>query len=252
MRRVIIDTDNTREFQQSLEILEDVEKGQPGLMIVWGRAGTGKSTCAEECVRDTDRIYLRVFQDWSPRAMLAALCRKITGSEPRTIDQCRNVLCNSLDLNQRTIFVDEADRLNINQIEHFRDIHDLSGVPIVLIGEEHLYAQLSVRRRIWDRVTQRVEFGPITPLDIMVFGAKSADLKIDPGAAQKLESRSDGTFRRVWDDMQRLEQMARANRVQDVDAKMVDALPQWKVPSAAKRLGRGRTNGNGAKGGSHG
>lgn len=253
MKNVFLETENVRQFQTALAVLEDVEMGQPGLGVVWGRAGRGKTVCAREYAIRTDAVYLRVLEDWSPRAMLAELCRKLVGTEPRTVERCKIAACEALDHRTRTVLVDEADRLNVGQIEHFRDIHDLCGAPIVLIGEEHLFAQLSCRSRLWDRVTQRVEFGPVCSEDIMLFGMKAADLRIQADAAKILAARSGGTFRKVWVDVHHLEQMAKANRIQEIDAKMAEALPRWRVPSGAKRLNRaGKSNGNGSKGGSHG
>lgn len=237
MKHVFLETENVRRFREVLWILEDTERGQPGICVAWGQAGRGKTVCGKEYAVRTGAVYLRVMEDWTPRAMLAALCRELNGSEPSSVERCKRIACDEIERQKKTVLVDEADRLNIGQVEHFRDIHDVTGAPIVLIGEEHLFPTLSARRRLWSRVTQTVEFKPITIEDIVLFGLKAADLRIDPEAARRIAGRSGGDFRLVWTDVQALEQMARAAAApaatppcktaggKSIDLGMVEALP---------------------------
>ena len=241
MKNIFLETANVRAFRESMSILEDMEKGQPGLGVVWGRAGRGKTECAREFAVRTRAVYLRIMEDWTPRAMLAALCRQINGSEPGTVDRCKRIACEALESSRQTILVDEADRMAPNLVEHFRDIHDVVGVPVVLVGEEYLFPMLNARRRLWSRVTQAVEFSGISPEDIMLFGLRAAELKIEPAAAQKIGSRSGGDFRLVWQDVRDLEQMARAAGAKSVGTAMIEALPARKPgPGLDVRPGNGR------------
>lgn len=241
MKSVFLETRNVQAGREALNRLEDIDKGQPGLGVFWGQAGRGKTLFAREVAVRTGAVYLRVMEDWTPRAMLAALCRELNGSEPRTVESAKTIACRQLESMPRTVLVDEADRLSMNLVEHFRDIHDLTGVPVVLIGEEHLYPILNARRRLWSRVTQAVEFGPITSEDIMLFGLKASELRINPDAAHRMAVRASGDFRLVWQDVHDLEQVCRAAGSNVVDVKMVEALPA-----------RNRARKNGVVGGKNG
>ena len=246
MKSIFLETRNVSAFRSAMTVLEDVDRGQPGLGVVWGRAGRGKTLCAREYAVRTGAIYLRVMEDWTARAMLAALCREINGSEPRSVDRCKTTVCEALDGAPRTILVDEADRLPVGLVEHFRDIHDSTGVPVALIGEEHLFAALNARRRLWSRVTRTVEFGAITAEDIMLFGMRAAGLQVAPDSAQALQKRAGGDFRLVWQDMHELEQMARASGTQKIERGMIDALqPRKTGPKPDLRTTGGR---HGARG----
>lgn len=236
MKNVFLETKRVVEFREAISVVEDVEKGQPGLMVVWGRPGRGKTECAREYAVRTGAIYLRVLEDWTPRAMLAKICSEINEMEPRSIERCKKIIISELDTSVRTILVDEADRLKINNIEHMRDIHDLTGSPIVFIGEPSIYATISSRRRIWSRVTKTVEFGPIIPEDVLLLGMKAAGLKIEPAAAQKLTIRSEGDFRLLWQDVRDLERKAKANNTQVVNPDLIQTLPKRKTgPKGGKR-----------------
>jgi DNA transposition AAA+ family ATPase len=234
LKNIFLETRNVVRFREALSVLEDIEHGQPGLGVVWGVAGRGKTVCAREYAVRTGSVYLRVLQDWTARGMLAALCAQLNGSEPRTIDQAKRIAVENLEKRPRTILVDEADRIRLDLIEHFRDLHDMAGIPVVLIGEEHFFPVINAHRRIWSRVMQTVEFGPITNEDILLFALEAASLRIEPEAAEKIAVRSSGDFRLVWRDVRSLEQMAKASGTQKVDAKMVAALKEPPESSVGK------------------
>ena len=80
MKQVFLETQNVQAFRQAAWILEDTERGKPGIGVVWGQAGRGKTFCAREYAVRTSAVYLRVMEDWTPRAMLATLCRELNGS----------------------------------------------------------------------------------------------------------------------------------------------------------------------------
>lgn len=243
MKPVFVETASVQAGRASVARLEDTRMGQPGIGVFWGRSGRGKTEFAREFAARTGAVYLRVLEDWSPRAMLASLCFELNGSEPSTVDRCKRTACEALEASRRLILVDEADRLSVGLVEHLRDIHDLSGIPIVLIGEEILFPTLNARRRLWSRVTETVEFGPIGPEDIMLFAMKAASIRIDADAARAVASRSGGDFRLIWHDVHAIEGMSRANRTDCVDASMVNAIPPRRagsriLPRAAGRGGR--------------
>ncbi len=242
MKQTFLETENVRRFREALWSLEDIERGQPGIGVVWGQAGRGKTICAREYAVRTSAVYLRVMEDWTPRAMLSALCLDLNGSEPRSVEACKKIACKELENQQKTLLIDEADRLPVGLVEHLRDLHDASGMPVVLIGEEHLFPVLSARRRLWSRVTQTVEFKPISTEDIVLFGLKAADLRVLPDVAAAIWRRSSGDFRLIWTDMQALEQMARAQGAKQADLKMVEALQ-------ARRLGPKPARNNGGRNG---
>ena len=229
MKNIFLETKNVMAFREAMTTLEDVRKGQPGLAVVWGQAGRGKTMCSQEYATKTGAIYLRVMQDWTPRAMLAELCFKVNQSEPRTIAECKRTACAALDTIPRLIIVDEADRLkNVGMIEHFRDIHDMCGVPVVFVGEQSLYPKINAHRRIWSRVTATVAFEPIAMEDIMLFAMKAAGLKVSPEVAAALQERADGDFRLILIDIKYLEKTCKAQGVTVVEEGMIKGLPNLK------------------------
>ncbi len=62
----------------------------------------------------------------------------------------------------------------------------------------------------------------------MLFGMKSAELKIAPDAAKALGKRSEGDFRLIWQDIRALESMARAEGTIQINTGMVKQLKSRK------------------------
>ena len=239
MKDVFIDTSRTAAFNEAMSIVADTEKGQPGLVMGWGLAGRGKTMAAQRYVtHNRGAVYIRVYQDWTPRAMLAAICSRLNGMNPVRVDKAKQAIIEELDAKQGTVLlIDEADRLAMNNIEHLRDIHDETGVPIALIGEPSLYAKLTARRRILERVTRRVEFGPIQDVDVVMFGAKACGLTIQPDAAVSMVSRSTGSFRLLFHLMVDAERMAQANKTDTITMEMIDSIPNRRMtPSPEKEM----------------
>lgn len=236
MKNVFIETSRVQAFREAASVVADTVKGQPGLMVVWGYAGRGKTECAREYAVRTDAVYVRVYEDWTPRAMLSKICFELNGMQPHRVDMAKKAIVEELDRSPQPILIDEADRLSIGNIEHLRDIHDDTGAPIVLIGEPSIYGRLTARRRIWERVTRSVEFGPVKTEDVMIFGLKACDLKIDPEAATNLVRRCEGSFRLLYHLMVDLDRKARANSITNITLDIVESLPNRRTAPTPEKM----------------
>nr|NJM04360.1 ATP-binding protein [Desulfobacula sp.] len=227
------------EFRQAASVVRDTVKGQPGFMVAWGHAGRGKTECAKEyAVRTNDAVYVRVLESWTPRAMLASICNEINGMRPSRVDYAKRVIIEELDRTPKILLIDEADRLIIGNIEHLRDIHDETGAPIVLIGEPSLYGRLSSKRRIWERVTRVVEFGPVTDEDVVYFGMKACALKMLPDAATELVRRCNGSFRLLYHMMVEIERKTKANKLKEVSLELVESVPNRRLAPSPEKEAR--------------
>ena len=235
MQTVFLETQNVRAFQAAVAGLEDTDKGNPGLGVVWGRAGRGKTMCARQYAVTNGAIYLRVMQDWTAMAMLAALCFELQGGAPRSADAAKRQAIAVLESTQRVVLIDEADRLKPALIGHLRDLHDLSGAPVVLIGEEALAATMYARQRDWSRVAAAVEFGPVEAEDVALFARRACNLDVPLPVAEQLQQRAQGDFRLVYRDMAALERLARANQVRQIEAELLRLLPAQFSPKQQRR-----------------
>jgi DNA transposition AAA+ family ATPase len=224
VKKILLETGRVVAFRQSIQIVEDTVKGQPGIMVVWGHSGRGKSSCVEKYATDTGAVYLYVENELTSLALLRQLCLELNGMEPHQKAKAKQIIVEELEENPRTLLIDEADKLSINCIEHLRDIHDKTGIPLVLIGEPKIYGMLHSRKRLWSRVTRTVEFGPVTIEDIVLLGMKACNLKIKPEAANELLRRCKGDFRPLYHDLRDLEIMANANSLKEIEQDLIQKI----------------------------
>ncbi len=222
---VFIETANVTNYRAAVNTLTDTERGQPGIGVCWGQAGRGKTFAAQNYYAEHGGVYLHVWQDWTQTAMMQALCFEVCGIRPRSANACKMRIVESLEKEPMPIFVDEADRLKIDRIEDLRDIHEMTGISIVLIGEEELLGLLTgpaARRRIWSRVSQEVEFNSCTEEDVTLFLLEAANLDVMPEACSLIRRKSDGDLRLVRNMTQQLEQLAWARETNTVSVGMVE------------------------------
>jgi len=228
MRKILLETQRVVAFRQAIKVVEDTVKGHPGIMVVWGYSGRGKSSCVEKYATETNAVYLYIENQLTPTALLKQLCRELNGMEPHQKAMAKRIIVEELEDTPRTLLIDEADKLCINGIEHLRDIHDMTGIPLVLIGEPKIYGTLHSRKRLWSRVTKTVEFGPVTIEDIVLLGMKACDLKVKPDAANELLRRCKGDFRPLYHDLRDIEIRAKANAIKEIEQDLVQGLPDRK------------------------
>lgn len=227
---VFIETGNVTRFRTALGLAADAGVGRPGMLMVYGEAGRGKTLAARNAHSEDGGYYLRVWEQWTQAAFLQALCFEVSGDRPHGANRCKTKLVAKLGYDPQPVYVDEADRLDIRRLEDLRDIHDETGAPIVLIGEMGLTGKVSARSRIDDRIPNeyRLRFEPITTQDLNVYALQAAGLKLEPAASAELHRLCLGNFRRAHNLIVSLEQMAKADGKAQVDQAMVKRLSQNK------------------------
>ena len=182
MREVIIETDAMIRFDSAVDEVAGADRMLSGFVLAYGQAGRGKSVAADRYHYQRGGAYVRVWQGWSQTAFLQRLLFEVRGKNmdmPRhTGNRCKELVVQLLEAEPKPIFIDEADRLRIDRIEDLRDIHEMTGAPVVLIGEEGIFGLLHERRRIWSRIAYEVEFGPVSPAEIALYAQQAAGLDL--------------------------------------------------------------------------
>ncbi len=214
---IFVETKNVAAFRRGLETLTNRDRYQPGFMVVQGESGRGKSQAAINWHGQNGGTFLRVWESWTQHAFLQALAFEVTGAKIHGAFNCKREVVDHLSAEPAPIIVDEADRLDIRRIEDLRDVHEATGVSIVLIGEEAFFPKLKGRQRIYSRVAEVINFAPVEKGDVVLYAAQAADLKVSPEAAAFLASEAQGSFRLVHNLVAKLESFAKASKVELID-----------------------------------
>ena len=82
--------------------------------------------------------------------------------------------------------IDEVDYLigRSKTIETLRDLHDLTGAPVVLIGMQEAKTKLGKFRHLYDRISEIVEFKTFSKDDMEVIVEELSEIKITDEAKE--------------------------------------------------------------------
>ena len=130
-----------------------------------------------------------------------------------------------LRLKPQVIIVDEVDYLinSLKIVETLRDLHDLTGVPIVLIGMQEAKNKLGKYRHLYDRISEIVEFKPFSKVDADIIIDELSEIKITDEAKEIIFERIN-RFRQLIKCISGIENLAKTNGLKTIEAKHVKGL----------------------------
>jgi len=188
MRYKICHTKNVARLSEAGDSLINRGPGMPGMGLIYGPTGYGKSTSATWFVNQCNGIYVRAMAMWCPSAMLAAILRELD------IEQYGNnaVMCDriieNLARHNRPLFIDEADYLldSKRMVETLRDLHDMATVPVILIGMDGIQRKLLGRQQLAGRLAEWVEFAGADIEDARVLADGLCEVKVGDDLLEQL------------------------------------------------------------------
>ena len=113
---------------------------EKGIGVVTGNSGAGKTeACRQYCLLNPDAVYIRVTEVFTTKYMLTVMLQSLGGSVSRmNRQQLYETLNHQLSNKQRIFIVDEAERLQVQQLECLRDLFDQSNVALCFVGLDKL------------------------------------------------------------------------------------------------------------------
>lgn len=136
-------------------ILKAIERPRhlPGLVVLYGHSGLGKTTAAAFVSAETNAVHVEVRSTWTTKYFLQKLAQELGVETAGTIPALEERVAAAMAMQDRPLIVDEADfALRRGYIEILRDLYEMSRAPVMLIGEEYLLDNL----RRWERVHNRI------------------------------------------------------------------------------------------------
>jgi DNA transposition AAA+ family ATPase len=152
MKHVTVKTKDVRRFDQGIYDLLNRSKGVEGQGVVWGPPGVGKTTALTLLANDYDAVYIRALGCSTVTSILGDLCRYLGGERKcRRTDMVEYIVTKLTKGTSgeptpapRPIIVDEADYCirQFDIMDSLRDIYDISGCPVILVGMEDIARRL--------------------------------------------------------------------------------------------------------------
>lgn len=216
MKHKMAITKNVLQLKAAYEALAQRGFGVEGMGLVHGQAGFGKTTALTWLRAQTNAVHVRACATWTPTAMLKAIAIELE-FEPhyRAIDNVHEIV-RLLVTTNRGLYVDELDYLTGSEhlakaLDTLRDIHDLSKMPVLLIGMAGIERKLKGRLQLARRITQWIEFLPADLDDARVLADTVCEQALDDELLGDLHRDANGNIGLMTNGLAKIEQFGKAN-----------------------------------------
>lgn len=213
MKHQIIPISNVARLREAGRLLLDRAPNMPGMGLIYGTTGVGKSTAVTWYMNQCNGVYVRAMANWTPGAMLKAILRElaISGKETSCSDMTETIV-EYLARHNRPLFIDEVDFLvsRRRMLDTLRDLHDLASVPVVLIGMGGIHNKVAKESpQLAGRLMQWVEFEPATLADTVLLADGLCEVKIFEDLVALLHEKTGGLVRNIIVGLAQIEAHAR-------------------------------------------
>ena len=221
MKPKFVHTKNVKGFINLIQDLKNKPENITKIGLVYGNAGLGKTKTALYLSFQFDSIYIRATNKMTTKWFLEELAKELDDI-PRffTADifrQCVNVLKNKPQM----IIVDEIDYLlsDFKTIETLRDLHDETGIPIVLVGMSLAKHKLKKHTHLFDRISEIYNFTEFEYSDIKQITEEISEVDITKEAAHIIHNKAK-SFRKIAEMIDMFEKVGQANGLTQIDEKV--------------------------------
>ncbi|UZD92720.1 ATP-binding protein [Pseudomonas corrugata] len=193
--------------------------GLPGLLVMYGPSGYGKSAAAAFAANQHRCYYTECRDTWSKKAFLAAILRDMSILPSRTLSEMVDQIAVQLSTSRRPLIVDDVqyllDKATANVLT---DIHNASEGTVVLIGEERVPSSLQRLERLHNRVLEWIPAQPATIDDIRQLAIETyPGMKFGEDLLDDLRTATRGCLRRVAVNLHKVQSEAAAMMIDFVD-----------------------------------
>lgn len=222
MRTTVVTTKNIGRLVEASQALLTRTPGTPGIGLIFGKSGLGKTTATAWFVCQCDGVYVRALSTWTPASMLQAILKELDMSPVR--NRCASMvvqIAEALRVTGRPVFIDEFDYIieDKKMTETLRDIHDISMIPIILIGMEGAKRKVQLREQFVNRIAQFVEFKPTDYEDCKRLATELCEVEVEEELLKKLFVDSKGVVRLIVIGLDAIERRAKTLGVQRIGSK---------------------------------
>lgn len=152
-------------MRRMMEHLVNRSPNLPGIGVLYGRAGLGKSNACAYSASAYRAIYVELRDHFTRKVLLLEILREMAIKPARTTSELFDQVCEELTRSRRPLILDMGDYLiKRHLVDIVLDIYEGSGAAVAIVGEEGFAAALKrASERVYDRV---LEWLPAEPADL--------------------------------------------------------------------------------------
>lgn len=215
MKNKFIQTSNVSAFLSLAERLNRVEAGVPGMGLIHGVKGLGKTTAAIHYAgqKGNRSVYVRAKSNWTYTWMMEDLLIELGATPVRGEKAKYDAMVSALVESPRLVIIDEANLIKPALLETLRAIHDTTCNPVLFVGHEGVVGHLIRLGPLYDRLLYITELKPLGLADLEKFCAGCLEVEVGREVLENVLKECDGNFRRSVVALKRLEDQAKASRL---------------------------------------
>mgnify|MGYP000164656995 CR=1 FL=1 len=183
MAETICPIKNWVPLETAFRAVSALPQGSPRMILVHGAPGLGKTTAVGRLHLRHDGAYAYASTTWTKKSFLKKLAGRL-GVAVKTRDTADEILdaifVRIQKMNDGLIVIDEFDRISRNEglVELVREIHDISGVPIAIVGMNTIAKDLENFEQFDQRIGERVLFEAIDIDDARSIADRSEERRV--------------------------------------------------------------------------
>ena len=218
MKKVFVKTNNVKRFITMMNNLQNRAEGVPGMALVYGEPGLGKTQTINWWAFKNNAIFVRCTQLMSARWLLSEILEEMGEIYGYKISDCFKLVVRNLLVNPQIIIIDEVDYLAVDSraVETLRDIHDKTNVPIILVGMINAKSRLKKFNHLYDRLSEIVKFEKFSKTDIKTIVQELSEVEMTDCAIRYIYTNLN-RFRQIVKVINKAEIIAKANGLNSID-----------------------------------
>lgn len=193
--------------------------GLPGLVVMYGASGLGKSVGAAFAANQHRAYYVECRDTWSKKAFLLAILREMSIQPERTLSEMVDQIAEQLSRSGRPLLIDDVQYLLEKAVANvLTDISNASQGTIVLIGEKGVPSSLAKLERLHNRVLEWVPAQRATLNDLRALAQASyPKLHFSDDLLEDLRVKVGGCLRRVAVNLYKVYSETQAMAIDSID-----------------------------------
>ena len=247
MKKGFVQTANFRLLKEAEKIVARRGAREASLVLIQGKYGIGKSELTERWASENGHVFIRSQKVWTSRALLEEVAERLGLSVRGGAKDIQNRITQHLAQTMQALIFDEADYLadmkSATKLETIRDISDVTGTMVFLVGMENFPAIVQHYGHIESRVARTVQLLPLSLADVQLTCKAKAEVALTPALVEQIHRESKGRMRNVLNAIATIEMWAETNGWAEVDVSHVKGKPLCTdltgYMAASKGQGRG-------------
>lgn len=185
--------------------------GLPGIGVMYGEPGRGKTVACSALANRTRGYYVQMRSAWSRKALLEKILFEMGIKPVGTISNLLDQICEQIAASRRPLIIDEFDFClrSDGLVELVRDIYEGSQGTLLLIGEEMLPQKLKRWERFHSRVMAWIPALPVSLDDaVKLAPIYCPNVTIAEDLLAHIVTQAHGSVRRVCVNLTRIHEEA--------------------------------------------